>query len=99
MIVVDWVALAIGMAAGTLMSGLFFAGLAFGMKHALRSDGVIKTLAVSAALRIGLFIGAGWLVLTQGGPWGFAGYGLAFFVCRSIATAVVRLPVIKRGAE
>jgi len=92
MIAVDWTALALGGAAGVLISVIFFAGLAFGMQRALQREGTIVILALSAALRIALFLGVGWLVVTQAGPWAFAGFGMAFFVCRRIATAMARIP-------
>ncbi|MDF1669290.1 MAG: ATP synthase subunit AtpR [Roseovarius sp.] len=84
MIAVDWIALALGGVAGVFMSIVFFAGLAFGMQRALQADYVIKTLALSAVIRIAAFLGIGWLVVMQAGPWAFAGYGAAFFTCRRI---------------
>lgn len=92
MIAMDWAALGLGIATGVFMSVVFFAGLAFGMQRALRAEHTIQTLFLSAALRIALFLGAGWLVVTQAGPWAFAGYGLAFFVCRRIAMAMASVP-------
>ncbi|WP_299788977.1 ATP synthase subunit AtpR [uncultured Marivita sp.] len=86
----DWTALALGSAAGMFMSVLFFAGLALGMKRAIRTELAVQTLIFSAALRISLFLASGWLVVMQAGPWAFAGYGIAFFVCRRIATSIAR---------
>jgi len=91
MIAVDWAALALGGTAGTFMSVVFFAGLAFGVQRALQSEYAIKTLALSAVIRIAAFLGIGWLVVTQAGPWAFAGYGAAFFICRRIATTWARI--------
>ena len=99
MIALDWTAFALGGAAGVLMSVIFFAGLAFGMQRALRSDGAIAVLALSAALRIALFLGVGWLVVTQVGPWAFVGYGMAFFICRRIATALARISAPSGGGK
>lgn len=92
MIAMDWSSLGLGLAAGMFMSVVFFAGLAFGVGRALRAEYAVPMLVLSAALRIFLFLGAGWLVVTQAGPWAFAGYGLAFFVCRRIATTMARIP-------
>ncbi|THH36911.1 ATP synthase subunit AtpR [Aliishimia ponticola] len=92
MIALDWAAFGIGGAAGIAMSVVFFAGLALGMRRALQGGHAVRTLAISAALRISALLGAGWLVATHVGPWGFAGYGLAFFLCRHIATVIARAP-------
>lgn len=99
MIDVDWMSLGLGAAAGTLMSVVFFAGLALGMRRALRVRHTVHTLVWSAVLRIGALLGVGWLVTTQAGPWAFAGYGLAFFACRHIATALARVPEPAGGPE
>lgn len=99
MIFVEWTTFGLGIGVGTVMSAAFFAGLAFGMRRALRGGFAIKTLALSAALRIAMLLGVGWLVLVNAGPWAFAGYGLAFFVCRSIAVAIARVPAHAGGAE
>jgi hypothetical protein len=99
MIAVDWTGLGLGAAAGVVMSALFFAGLAFGMKRALRTDRAVGLLALSATLRIAAFLGVGWVVVAQAGPWAFAGYGLAFIVSRRIATGLARAPVRAGGPE
>ena len=99
MIVVQWSALGLGAAAGTLVSAFFFLGLAYGMRSALQGENTIATLAVSAVLRIAALLGIGWFVVTQAGPWAFAGYGIAFFVCRRIATTIARVPIQAGGAE
>lgn len=92
MMPLDWTALGLGVTAGTLMSAIFFVGLAFGMQRALQAESAIKTLAWSALLRIVMLLGAGWLVVTLAGPWAFVGYGIAFLICRRIATAMARVP-------
>lgn len=99
MIAVDWAALGLGLAAGTIMSVVFFAGLAIGMQRALQDKSTITTLALSAVLRIATLLSAGALVVTEAGPWAFAGYGIAFLVCRHVATALVRVRVPAGGAE
>lgn len=99
MIPVDWTALGLGLVAGSIMSAIFFAGLALGMQRALQVEATVKTLALSSALRIAMLLGAGWLVVSLAGPWGFAGYGIAFFVCRRIATTLARVPAPARVAQ
>jgi hypothetical protein len=99
MIAVEWTALSLGIAIGILMSLIFFAGLAFGMQRALRREGSVAVLFLSAVLRIAMFLGVGWGVVTQAGPWAFVGYGMAFFICRRIATTVARLPVPSGGEQ
>lgn len=99
MIAVDWTALCLGIAAGTLMSAIFFAGLAMGLRRALRVRNPIGLLALSAGLRIAMFLGVGWIVVLQLGPWGFAGYGVAFILCRIVATTTARVSAPARGAK
>lgn len=91
MIAIDWTAVALGFACGGAMTVLFFAGLRFGMRLALRSDTPIRILSLSALLRIAALLAVGWLVAAQGGPWAFVGYGLAFFVVRTVFTNLARL--------
>lgn len=91
MIAIDWVAAALGFACGAGMSLLFFAGLAFGMRLALRTDTPIRILSLSAGLRIAALLGLGWLVVAFGGLWAFVGYGLAFFLVRTVFTSLARL--------
>lgn len=99
MIAVDWTALGLGAVAGILMSVVFFVGLALGMQRALRVDNTVRILALSAALRIAAVLAVGWLVMTQAGPWAFTGYGIAFFVCRHIATTMAHVPTPAEGAK
>ena len=96
---VDWTALALGGAVGTFMSFMFFAGLAFGLQRALQAENTMKTLALSAVIRIAAFLGVGWLVVTQAGPWAFAGYSIAFFICRRIATTFAGINASSGGAK
>lgn len=80
-----------GLALGAAISALYFAGLAYGMRIALRSGSPIRILSISAALRILMLLGAGWFVTTQYGPWAFVGYGSAFFIARFAATTMARI--------
>jgi hypothetical protein len=90
MVYFDWTGLGIGAVAGLVMGGVFFAGLALGVLWSVGSDKALAILTLSAALRITAGMGAGWLVLTQLGPWAFAGYGAGFFLSRRMAVAVAR---------
>ncbi len=77
-----------GLVTGAAATALFFAGLAWGMRLALRSARPVTVLLPSAALRIALLIGAGWGVATQG-LWAAAGFALAFLAVRLVVTSAV----------
>ena len=91
----DWPVVALGFVTGVAMSAVFFAGLGFGMRLALRSPRPVRLLLLSAAIRFSAFLVAGWMVLSQGGAWCFAGYAAAFLIVRFAITAVAKtgLPV------
>ncbi|MBW4964178.1 ATP synthase subunit I [Sulfitobacter sp. CW3] len=99
MIAIDWTALLMGAAAGFVLSALFFVGLAFGMRQALRRESPVVLLTVSAVIRIAALLGVGWVVLGQGGTWAFLGYALAFLLTRIIATTFARIGLPARGAS
>lgn len=86
----DWTQILIGLIVGAGVSALYFAGLAYGMRIALRRESPILILSISAAVRMAMLLGAGWLVTSQGGTCAFAGYAAAFFIVRFIATTVAR---------
>jgi hypothetical protein len=79
---VDWMALLIGLASGAVMSAIFFAGLAYGMRRALQAAHPVFVLILSAVLRMVLLLGVGWVVVTLAGGWAFAGFALAFVILR-----------------
>lgn len=90
--VVDWTALLMGLVAGLLMSALFFSGLAWGMRLALRSAQPGGILLLSAFCRIGLLLGVGfWLAAATANVWVPVGYGLAFFLARLAVVFRARL--------
>lgn len=91
MLSVDLSAVILGLAVGAVMSAVFFVGLGFGMRLALRTQNPISILSISSALRIAAFLGIGWVVVKQAGPWAFLGYGVAFFIVRIICTTVTRV--------
>ncbi len=89
--VVDWVAILLGFAAGVPVSGLFFAGLAWGMTRALRSDRPEGLLLLSAVLRMAMLLGAGfWLAASSATAWPMVGYAVAFFIVRLVAVICAR---------
>jgi hypothetical protein len=98
MSVIDWTWLGLGGAAGLGMGAVFFVGLAVGMRLALRRANAVALLSLSAALRIALFLGAGWLVVVQAGPWAFVGYGIGFVLARILATTLARAGLPAGGA-
>lgn len=95
---IDGTAVILGLGAGGVASVLYFAGLAWSVRLALRATRPMAVLLPSAALRIGLLLAAGWWV-TEGGTrvWAFAGYALAFFLVRGLATRMARLPRAKEA--
>lgn len=90
MIGVDWTAAILGFGVGTVMGIVFFVGLAVGIRRALRTKAPIGLLALSAAIRLAAFLGIGWVVVSQAGPWAGPGYGIAFLVVRFVATTLAR---------
>lgn len=99
MIAVDWNAVLLGVAIGTVMSAVYFAGLGYGMRLALRTASPVRILAFSAAIRIAALLAVGWIAVEIGGAWAFAGYGISFFVVRSFATTVARAGVPSEGVK
>lgn len=99
MIAFDGMALGMGLAIGTAVSAVFFAGLGFGMRAALRAPNPVAALVLSAVLRMAGLLAIGWLVAVQGGAWAFAGYGAAFLAVRFVATAVARSGIRRGDAQ
>ena len=92
---IDWIALALGTLAGLVTSALFFAGLALGLRLAMRRARPMAVLAISAVLRISTLLAAGWLVAKTGGATAVVGFGLAFFIIRFAAVALAQ-PAVTR---
>ncbi len=93
MIIVDWPDALTGFGVGVAVSIVYFAGLAVSVSMALSASRPNAVLLSSALARIALLLAAGWLV-TGGATlvWAFAGYGLAFFLVRLLATTIARVP-------
>lgn len=86
---IDWGALVIGLASGAAACTAFFAGLAFGMRIALRAARPAAVLLLSAGLRITLLLGIGWFV-AKVGLWAFVGYSVSFLLVRQLAIVLAR---------
>ena len=84
----DYSLFGFGLVTGAAATALFLAGLAWGMRLALRSGRPVAVLLPSAALRIALLIGAGWWVAAQGLAAG-AGFAVAFLAVRLVVTSAV----------
>lgn len=90
MINLEWSDFLLGMLIGLGFSALFFAGLAWGMKLALRRADSVIVLLSSAALRIAALLAGGWLVATWLGIGGAAGFAAAFIAVRTILLSRLR---------
>ena len=93
---IDWSAFGLGTLAGVLAGTLYFAGLAYGLRLALRRSAPTPLLALSALLRIAALLALGWLVARFGGVAAVAGYGAAFLATRFAAIALAK-PAAPRG--
>ena len=91
---IDWIAVALGMLAGTAAGAAYFAGLAWGMRLALRSARPAAVLVPSAALRIALLLAAGWWTALLGTE-ALVGFALAFVALRFFLVAVIRPKAIE----
>ncbi len=89
MIVFDWAMLGLGALAGVIAATLFFAGLAWGMRIALRQTRPMPVLLLSGAVRIAVLLGIGWLVAGQGAV-ALASFMLVFLVARFVILALAR---------
>tara|TARA_R110002020_G_scaffold192228_1_gene392251 strand:- start:4902 stop:5201 length:300 start_codon:yes stop_codon:yes gene_type:complete len=98
MIEVEWSAALLGFGIGTVMGIVFFVGLAIGIQRALRTKTPVGILALSAVVRLAAFLGIGWVVVSQGGPWAGLGYGIAFLAVRFAATTLARSEAVTGDA-
>jgi hypothetical protein len=94
MIAIDWSTVIAGAALGSVAAALYFAGLAFGMRFALRRANPVMLLTLSAVIRIVLLLAVAWGLAVQGGPWVAAGFAVAFLIVRMVVTRLVgvRMP-------
>jgi predicted small integral membrane protein len=91
MTAIDWNTVLAGTAVGVLMSALYFAGLAFGMRRALLSANPVTLLTLSAAFRMAVLLAAAWFVVWQAGPWSGLGFAAAFLVTRLFSTTLAKV--------
>lgn len=98
MMAIDWTMLGLGAVAGALASALFFAGLAWGMRLALRARHPAPALLASSAIRIAALLGVGWLVAAQGGAAALAGFALAFLLVRFGVILIAKPAASKEAA-
>ncbi len=83
---IPWRAVLTGLGLGAVVSGVFFAGLAWSLRHALRARRPALVLIASFLLRAGLLLGGGWWLMQHGHPtWSLLAYALAFFIVRAVA--------------
>lgn len=94
----DWTGFLIGVLAGGALGALFFAGLAWGVKIALRRPHPTAILLPSAALRIAGLLAGGWAVAVWLGVEGALGFALAFIGLRTILLARIRAGLAKEAA-
>jgi F1F0 ATPase subunit 2 len=91
MIDFPWRPIVEGFGLGVLASGVFFAGLAWGLRHALQARRPALVLIASFLLRAGLLIGAGWWLARHSQPvWSVPAFALAFFMVRAVAVRRAR---------
>jgi hypothetical protein len=86
----DWTALGLGLGIGMVFSAIFLAGLAYGIRLALRQNRPGRILLASGALRVALLLAAGWAIATHLGPAGALGYAAAFLVLRTLVVGRIR---------
>lgn len=97
---VDWNAILLGFAVGVPVSTVFFVGLAWGMRQALRSTRPTRWLLFSAACRIAMLLAIGaWITASSTSPWPLAGYALAFFLIRLAAILRARWSPVPNTVE
>ncbi|MAM13892.1 MAG: ATP synthase subunit AtpR [Rhizobiaceae bacterium] len=89
MIALDWTLVVPGLLAGAAAAGLFLAGLALGIRLALRRSQPALALFLSAALRMAALLGLGWWVAGMGVQ-AIVAFAIGFLVTRTIIVAVVR---------
>lgn len=91
MIAVDFSMVALGALLGVVVGTGFFAGLACGMRIALRRAHPGPVLLASAGLRIALLLAVGVWVAGQGATM-LAGFALGFLAARLCILAIARRP-------
>lgn len=76
----------LGLGIGLLVSGLFFAGLGWSLRWALRSRWPFLVLLPGFLLRAALLLATAWWLSRVSNPlWSLPAYMLAFFLVRGVA--------------
>ncbi len=88
---VDWNAVMLGLLVGVAMSVVFFTGLGFGVRMALRAEQPIRILMLSSVVRIAVLLSVGWAVVDKVGPWAVLGYGGAFLAVRTMFVTFAKI--------
>jgi len=92
--------LALGLALGLLTSGLFFTGLAWGIRRALRSPRPMWILLLSFVCRAAMLVGVGLCLVRVAHPlWSPAAYTLAFFIVRMLVLRKSRSGVVAANPD
>jgi len=94
---IDWTAFVFGAGAGLVVGTLFFAGLALGMRLALRVARPMAVLLPSSVIRIALLLATGWWIAGQGAT-ALVGFALAFIALRFVLLASLRPKTVERSA-
>ena len=92
----DLGSLILGLLAGATTSTLFFLGLAYMMRIALKAARPAAVIFLSSTVRIALLLAVGWLVV-QTGLWALLGFALSFLVVRFVAIRLARPPADNGG--
>ena len=95
---IDWIAFAFGLLFGSTLAALFFAGLAWSVRIALRTARPMAVLLPSAAVRITVLLAAGWWMATYEVV-ALIGFVLAFVVLRFVLLTVMRTTIGKGTAQ
>ena len=95
---IHWIAFSLGLLFGSAVTALFFAGLAWSVRIALRTARPMAVLLPSAAIRITALLAAGWWIATYEVV-ALIGFALAFVVLRFILLAVMRTTTGKETAQ
>lgn len=98
--VMDWEAALLGFSLGVPVNLLFFVGLAWSVRLALRSTRPSVLLLLSFLCRLALLLIAGfWLLSIGDNAWPMLGYAMAFFLVRVAAVLLARTSLIPASAE
>jgi len=87
----DWPSIGLGICVGFAVATLYLAGLAYGIRLALRSRCSTLVLLCSAGVRIALLLAVG-VALARHDLAAFFGFTLGFLTFRAVIVAVISAP-------